>query len=45
MTEHELSLGEIWQAIRDGDEAVTAAFAIECLIMLLPFALLYGALR
>lgn len=42
--ERVMTFGETWQAIRDGDVRIATAFALECLIILSPFAILGAAI-
>ena len=42
--DRELSFADTFTAIRMGDVRIALAFALECLIMTSPFALLAGAI-
>lgn len=41
--DRDLTFGEIFQAIREGDVRIAAGFTLECLIMASPFALIGAA--
>lgn len=43
--ERDLTFGEIFMAIRDGDVMVALGFGLECLIMLSPVAIFWLALH